>query len=866
MARAAPTEVPLSQRMKPLRDILSGLFRSKPKLSPEELQEAFRAHYRSFRSLLTANNDALEIMSEMEAALHSGEPFGMAFVRGQCTALGVAVFKMVQALLDMSNGRHADLPERFAAISGKIDAILSRQPEVAGKKFVLGIDEIDRRHVDQVGEKLANLGEIRNRIGLRVPEGFAVTAAASRRFLEAAHIQDEINRRLKTLDVEDLESLYATSGAIQNLIGSAPLPDDVAKAIHESYGRLAALAAKTGGEPLVSLRSSALGEDSRQASFAGQYKTLLDVRRDRLDATYREIVAGKYRSQAIVYRQQRGYRHQDVHMCVGCLAMVDAAASGVASSRPADDPRAPWVVVHAAPGLGNQVVEGSSPYDLFRISREAPHEIALRQLRSGGEGGPSLTDDRARELAAAAVRIEDHFGAPQEIEWAVDRAGRLYFLQSRPLRAEAPQADSPREGSGDDGPPPLLAGGVTASRGAACGPVFKVRSGDEALHFPKGAVLVVETPYPDWAVLINRAAAILSASGQIATHLATVAREFAVPAIFDLPGVLERLADGQVVTVDATSRRVHEGRLESLLRSEAPKPNLMEGSPIHRLLKETLALVTPLHLTAPGSPFFRPSSCTTLHDVTRFCHEAAVVEMFDFGKRHGYAEKAAKRLVVDGQPSQWWVINLDDGFREGADATSPFVRIEDVVSEPMLALWKGMTAVPWDGPPPVSLRGFGAIVAQSAMNPNLDPAVRSSLSARNHFLVSRSFCNLSVRLGYHFALAEANLSDLLVESYVNFQFKGGAADERRRSRRARLLADTLQEMGFRVEMKGDALTARIEKKPVPFLRERLLVLGYLLIHTRQIDMVMDEQAFIDRYLAKIHADIRMIRDRLSVEA
>jgi pyruvate,water dikinase len=177
-----------------------------------------------------------------------------------------------------------------------------------------------------------------------------------------------------------------------------------------------------------------------------------------------------------------------------------------------------------------------------------------------------------------------------------------------------------------------------------------------------------------------------------------------------------------------------------------------------------------------------------------------------------------------------------------------------------------MTAVPWEGPPPLSLRGFGAIVAQSTMNPQLDPAVRSGMAGRNHFLVSRSFCNLSVRLGYHFALAEANLSDLLAESYVNFQFKGGAADERRRRRRVRLLGETLREVGFRVETKGDALTARIEKKPVAFLRERLVVLGYLLIHTRQIDMAVDEQAFVDRYLEKIHADIRMIRDRLAAEA
>jgi pyruvate,water dikinase len=535
-------------------------------------------------------------------------------------------------------------------------------------------------------------------------------------------------------------------------------------------------------------------------------------------------------------------------------------------------------VIHAAPGLGTGIVEGTSPYDLYRVGREPPHDVAARCVRAGGEA-PCLSDDRLRELARAAARIEEHFGSPQDVEWSFDREGRLFVLQARPLGATPVHAGSPspavtrggegrREEAGgheEDRTRPLLSGGVTASRGVGCGPVYRVGSALDLLHFPRGAVLVVQTPDPDWAVLMSRAAAVVSASGQIATHLATVAREFAVPALFDLAGAFERLEPGRVVTVDATSRRVHDGRVEALLGSPPPRPNLMEGSPVHRLLRDALALVTPLNLTTPDSPRFKPSYCRTLHDITRFCHEKAVAEMFGFGARHGFSEKAAKRLVVDGTPSQWWVIDLEDGLRPGTDPASRFVAIEDVVSDPMRAIWTGMTAVPWSGPPPVSLRGFGAIVAQSAMNPQLDPAVRSSLATPNYFLVARSFCNLSVRLGYHFALAEASFSELLAESYVNFQFKGGAADERRRRRRVRLLAETLRDVDFRVETTGDALTARIEKRPIPFLRERLVVLGYLLIHTRQIDMVMDEQAFVERYRARIDSDIRTIRARLAAD-
>ncbi|MDP1651849.1 MAG: PEP/pyruvate-binding domain-containing protein [Rhodocyclaceae bacterium] len=850
---------------------LAKLFRPRPKLGAEEIQSAFLEQFRNFRALLTANNNALELMSSAEDMLQSGKPFGMAFVRGELTALTVNVYKMVHSLTVLSDGRYRDLHDRFTSITDQIEAILSRQPEVAGTALVLGIDDIDRSVVDQVGAKMANLGEMKKHLGLRVPDGFVVTAAAALHFMEVSYIQDEINRRLKTLDIENLEALYTVSSDIQDLIRSTLLPGDLERAIQQQVERLAARV----GRPLtVSMRSSALGEDGIQGSFAGQYRTRLGVGEADIPLIYRDILAGKYQSQAIIYHQQRGYRHQDVLMCVGCLVMVDASASGVAYSRPVDNPEGRWVIIHAAAGLGSQIVDGSSAYDLLHVSREAPHDVTWLHLADPAGGQSCLTEAEARELARVSLQIESHFGAPQDIEWAFDRNGKLFILQARPLDAVAGQGlvgpEAERELAPGAGQPtdraPIFSGGVTASRGAAAGEVYKVDCALDILEFPKGAVLVVETPYPEWAVLMNRAVAVVSETGQSATHLATVAREFGVPALFDLPGATARLENGQTITVCATARRVYEGRVEALLKAAPRPPNLMAGSPIHTLLKDALTHITPLHLTAPDSPFFKAASCRTLHDITRFCHEKALAEMFNFGRRYGSRDKSAKQLYVVDMPSQWWVINLKDGYREDTDLASPFIRIEDIVSEPMLSIWRGMTAVPWEGPPPVSLRGFGAIIAQSAMNPQIDPAVRSSMAGRNYFLLSKKYCNLSVRLGYHFALAEANFSELLTESYVNFQFQGGAADERRRRRRVRLLGEMLRELDFRVDIKGDSLTARIEKRPVPYLKERLVVLGYLLIHTRQVDMVMDEEGFIEGYLDKVHADIRMIRDGMIEDA
>ena len=351
-----------------LLDRLTSFFHSKPRLTPAELQAAFRSHYKEFRALLTANNNALELMAEMEQALSAGHPFGMAFVRGNCTALSVNIYKMIQHLNRLADGQYAELDQPFRAITKQLEQVIASRPPNKEGATILSMAEVDTSTVDQVGEKMANLGEVRNRVGLRTPDGFVITASAARHFIETNALQVEINRRLKGLDLNNLEALYTVSAGIQSLISKAPLPTELEETILAHYQQMVT-DPKT--ELLVALRSSALGEDST-VSFAGQYRTQLNVSHEFVTQAYKEIVAGKYKSQAIVYRQQRGYRHQDVQMCVGCLRMVDATISGVLYSRDPDDPRSQFVIIQAAPGLASTVVDGSGTTDLFRVSRTSP--------------------------------------------------------------------------------------------------------------------------------------------------------------------------------------------------------------------------------------------------------------------------------------------------------------------------------------------------------------------------------------------------------------------------------------------------------------------------------------------------------------
>lgn len=839
---------------------------SQSKLTPDELRTDFIKRYANFRSLLTANNNALQAMAELEKVYYSGESYRMAFVRSKISAILVNVYKVIRNILEMSDGKYTELERIFEKISNEISEIVEKKQNFIQGSFILPVSEVRKVDREQAGEKMANLGEIAALPGIQVPQGFVITASATRHFLTAAHIA-EINRLLQVVDPDDLDDLYKTCEEMQKIVMEAPLPPDLEELLHLHFNRL-----EQETEPgcRVALRSSALGEDTAGVSFAGLYSTFLNVGMSEITDMYKKVIASKYGPRAIAYRRNRGYRHEDIEMCVGCLVMVDALVSGVIYSRDPGKEDSDVLRINATSGIARGVVDGTTVTDLYLVNRKRPFTVVYSEIRQGHGNGKgqsqsstSLTAGQIEKLAETAIQLENHFGQPQDIEWSYDHKGKLYILQSRPIpskhpipagKKEKPQNHLQASVPGESVDPPVLVGGISASGGIASGDVFLVDSSEEMREFPKGAVLVIKHPMPEWAPLLGRASAVLAEHGTEAGHLATVAREFGIPALFSLPGAMTKLAGGQTVTVNSPGRAVYQGRREDLLRQNIVKKDIMAGSPVQRIVTEALQHITPLNLNDPTSSHFKSTWCETLHDITRFCHEKSVSEMFDYGKVHHFAKGTAKRLVGD-VPLEWWVIDLADGFREGVDSKSKTVRVEDIVSLPMQAIWSGISAFPWEGPPPISARGFGSIIFQSVMRPDLDPSVPSGLTTKNYFLVSKNFCNLSVRLGYHYAMIEAYLSDLLTESYVTFRFKGGAADMRRKAVRAKLLAGILQRYDFRVELRSDALLARVKKQPIDYLERRLQILGYLTTHSRQLDMVMDQPHAVERYREKFLKDI-----------
>ncbi len=824
--------------MKKIFQSLINMFRQPPPVSMdmEQLRSIFARRYQLFRRLLTANNNALQAMAELEKLYHGQSSYRMADIHHRITTIQINVYKMVANLLEMADGRYARLEKIVEDISEELDSLLQWQPPLPQGPDILSLEKTDREKASLAGEKMARLGEV-GQLGIAIPRGFIVTAAATRKILHK-DLRDEINRRLQIIDLENLDALYSGCAAIQQLVRNCTIPLPLQTDIYAAFDHFFT------ADSQIAVRSSALGEDSSGISFAGLYTTRLYITRQQLLDAILEVIASKYSPRAIAYRRSRGFRHEDIEMCVGCIAMIDAAVSGVFYSH---DPQGlgDGIRINAVSGIGKGVVDGTEETSLYLLARDEQQKID----HSSGE--QLLTTEQLEQIAVIGRKLENHFHSPQDMEWSIDGSGRCIILQSRPLQLhEKPSAEEQYRVDSS----PLFSGGITAAGGICCGKAVVVQTEKDATGFPRGAILLLAHPLPNWAPLLNRAVGVLAVTGSEAGHLATVAREFSLPALFDCGEGIMKLA-GQTLTLDADSRVVYAGREEALLKNRRRQQGLMKDSPVQRILGEALRYITPLHLNDPDSTKFKSVFCKTLHDITRFCHEKSVTAMFNFGDQYDFQQASAKQLAGD-VPLEWWLIDLADGLREGLDPTATTVHIDDVVSTPMRAIWQGITAYPWQGPPPVSAKGFGSIIFQSSMRPEFSPDVAAhKLNARNFFLISKNFCNLGVRLGYHYAMIEAYLSEFLTESYITFRFKGGAADMRRKAVRARLLAEVLDCYDFRVELRSDALVARIKKQPANYLRQRLMVLGYLSLHARQLDMVMNQAQMVEKYRNKFFKEI-----------
>ncbi len=833
------------------------------------LRAEFAARYSCFKDLLSANQRALEALAEMEQAEAGPHSPSMSFVRGRATAAAVSVLRMIKGLEALAPDSYPGLFESFTRIQAEIERALGPSAPPAQGPLVLGLAEAGQAGEALAGPKMAALGEMAGVLNLPVPPGVVITTVAYRCLVEHNQLDEEIARRLQTADLERTDGLLAACSQVQGLFLRARIPDDLAAAVEQA---LAGLGCGDGEGPRLAMRSSASGEDAPGASFAGQFASELNVDPANWAEAYLAVAASLYSPPAVAYRRRLGLKDEDAAMAVGCLAMIQAEAGGVVYTADPLDPSRRRVFINSCWGLPKAVVDGSWDCDQMEVEPGPPRRLAACRLADKprryacqpGEGVlpesldprqaqlPSLSEDRALELAGMALKLDGHYGGPQDVEWALDHRGRLFILQCRPLPRAATVGTATLPPEAEDRR--LVAGGITASPGAATGPVRWVLSGGDAVAFGEGEVLAVEQPLPRWAPLLGRAAALVAVRGGVAGHLASVAREFGVPALLGLGPEARGLAPGQEVTVDASGRAVYAGRLD--LPGREPSEPGRPDTPVRRVLGRVLSLCAPLHLVDPADQGFTPSACRSLHDLTRFCHQKAVEEMFSAAAEEHFPLNAAHQLYYQ-VPMQWWVLDLADGLR--GPLKDKYVRLEDIVCAPFHALWEGLTEVPWAGPPALDARGMASVMFQATANPALAGGPKGRLAERNYFLITASFMNMQSQIGFHFTSLEAEAGPRAGENFLSFCFRGGAADAPRRAARLTFWEEFLAGLGLEATIKGDALLARAEGLPAVETLALVKALGYLTMHTRQLDMIMANPARVEFYRGKIKTDLAGLR-------
>jgi pyruvate,water dikinase len=485
------------------------------------------------------------------------------------------------------------------------------------------------------------------------------------------------------------------------------------------------------------------------------------------------------------------------------------------------------------------------PFSLLE-SRLAPRGIGYRfldgkratdrpssQENTGLSRGSALLSDNVRtKLAETGIILERLLGTAVNVEWEQDDQGTFQvanlFPASRPPREISPEEVAAAEAKATI----LCQGGQTVQAGIGAGRVVHVDDETSLADFPAGAVAVARFASPNLAPILQRAAAIITEYGSTAGHLATVAREQRLPAIFSLPHARTLLPPDNEITVIAGEGKVYAGIVDILLQSGEDQ-TFTPFDREYRTLRRLLRFITPLNLIDPESPGFSPDGCRTFHDIIHFCHEQAVDDLAHFQERRpGLGAIRTDRMQL-GVPLDIRV--LDIGGAMVNEAKLPFTA-DKVKSMPFNAFLDGLLLpAAWEHELP-SL-GLRDIVSAMPKSMNMLSG-QGEVMAENLAIVGHDYINISLRLGYHFSVIDAHLGNDDTRNYVYFRFVGGLANIDRRERRAFFIREVLSAMDFKVSVKGDLVIGRRKSAKPKALAAVLHVLGSLTAFSKQRDTAL----------------------------
>lgn len=793
-----------------------------------------REKYEAFQSLLEEDQRAHEGMAELQRICYEALPVDGSRIAACYDAFSRAVGHVVDRLVQMCPGCYSDLKDYHTKFDQYIRFLLA-SPDVGrtpGKPYTLPLSQTAGNDPYQVGGKAHTLVSILNRLPLPVPPGFVITTNAFWYLVEHNRLRPTIDNALARIHPDNPSMLASVSAELKAAMMGIDIPARLETAVTSA---LEQLLSQCGDDPQLAVRSSAVAEDS-DTTFAGQYRSCLQVKPTDLFQAYRRVLASKFEPTALYYRIRSGLEDSRTPMAVMVMEMIDPLVSGVLYSRGPTPDKADTISIHYVHGLGEALVSGHRQAQVITVphpGRAHPMVTDPKPLGVVGSVPPSLDTMTLSCMVQWAMQLEDFLETPCDVEWCQDRSGRLRLLQCRPLLQQSPLPQR----SGGDGDkivlPPgrlLFQGGLCASGGTGGGPVYKLERDTDLMTVPDNCVVLLTTAPPHYVSILDRVNAVVMEEGSVAGHFQTVAREFNIPTLVNAAHAGDVLKPGEPVTVDAGARKVFAGCF-SETSSNAPRSGRISAeSPILRKLSAAMSFIAPLALTDPHAASFVPQSCRSMHDIIRFAHEKAVHEMFAIGDRRLKRKKGARQLVGE-LPMVIYVLDVGGGIQD-AQSHSLSVKIEHIRCEPLLALWQGLRHpdIQWAGHQHFDWAEYDRIVMNGGI---ISP---DSVLFSSYAVVADRYLNFCLKFGYHFAIIDALFQPSPKTGHIWFRFTGGGGEPEGRVLRVRFIRRVLTALGFRVKTEGELINARLDGQGNPAIAKGLVRIGHLLGVTRLMDM------------------------------
>ncbi|WP_415716507.1 PEP/pyruvate-binding domain-containing protein [Maridesulfovibrio sp.] len=788
-------------------------------LSPRRL---LQRKYEAFKVLLEYDSQALELVADLEELFYGRRLLDRSHAVCMYRQLSLAVAGMVGELEKMHPGKFKNLYDEYLRINEQAARSVESAEVTSEPPFTIPLAAAgDFPHLS--GGKAANLGRVHALGYTEALPGFVVTANAFHAFVEHNNLRSKIESRLCRMEVGNISVLSAMSLELQELFLSGEVPPGVVADIEIG------LSTYLDGAELLAVRSSALAEDS-EISFAGQYASELNVNRSDVLEAYKRVLAGKYCPRAISYRISNGLTDNDTTMAALIVPMIDARSSGVIYSMDPDCMSRDSVGIYGVSGLGASLVDGS----VVPVKGSLSRGKNPRLVSECAFDRSALPDEKMLiRLAKCALNLEEQFGCPQDMEWAVDSEGQFHILQTRPLQ----QGKEKETVHGLIAAMPIVEGLERAAGGAGCGEIYFASTGAEISRIPEGAIVVTPTLKPSLLSFAAKMNGVIASAGSRASHFSSVAREMGIPVL--VGEVSAHLEQGQLVTVDGMAGAIYAGCVKDVLTRSSLDVHI---SP--RILELYSKMVEPLvhlNLVDPQGDNFNPAGCRSFHDLVRYCHEMSVQEMFSLVDKRGLGMRCSKRLQTE-LPLVVYLIDLDRGF-ESAAGRKKEISPADISSVPMHAFWKGLTDERITWPEDMVHMDWEEFDRMSAGFLSKDSKILASYG-----IISEDYLHLLIRFGYHFSEIDSLCGDVSTQNYVKFRFKGGGAGFDNRILRLEFISRVLIHYGFETETRGDMLDAFSSRMDHDSTAKQLAVLGYLMAVTRMMDMRLNSSDDVAREL------------------